>query len=145
GEGSAACRDLAADLGVTDRVVMTGALPHNEALRRLSACHILVSPHVQDVDQPFFGSPTKLFEFMALGRPTVASDLEQIGEILNDGHTAVLVEPGNLESFVSGVQRVLALPDKGASIGAAAKLEAEKLHTWDGRSANIIATLESQI
>ena len=145
GEGIAECRELAASLGVSDRVDMPGALPHDEALRRLSACHILVSPHVPVGDQPFFGSPTKLFEFMALGRPIVASDLEQIGEILNDGVTAVLVEPGNLESFVSGVQRVLALPDKGRSLGMAAKSEAEEQHTWDGRAGTIIATLESQI
>ena len=145
GEGTGACKDLADALGVTERVNLPGALSHDEALRRLSACHILVSPHVQVGDQPFFGSPTKLFEFMALGRPIVASDLEQIGEILNDGVTAILVEPGDLTSFVSGIKRVIDLPDQGQSLGLAAKREAAEQHTWDERSAGIIATLESLI
>ena len=43
----------------------------------------------------FFGSPTKLFEYMAMGKGIVASRLGQIGEVLADEETALLVEPGN--------------------------------------------------
>jgi len=43
---------------------------------------ILLSPHVplEDGKRPFFGSPTKLFEYMAMGNGIVASRLGQIGE-----------------------------------------------------------------
>ena len=49
----------------------------------LDACDILVSPHVPlDAGAEFFGSPTKLFEYMAMGKGIVASRLGQIGEVL---------------------------------------------------------------
>ena len=57
--------------------------------RACSACDIYVSPHsTHMVDSKFFGSPTKIFEYMALGGGIVASDLEQIGEVLSPALTA---------------------------------------------------------
>ena len=62
-----------------------GGAPLGDAsqLKDLAACDVLASPHMGNPDGTrFFGSPTKLFEYMAMGRAIVASDLEQIGEVL---------------------------------------------------------------
>ena len=46
------------------------------------------SPHSSHMrDSKFFGSPTKVFEYMALGGGIVASDLEQIGQVLSPALT----------------------------------------------------------
>ena len=69
----------------------------------LAACDILVSPHVPNADgTPFFGSPTKLFEYMAMGKGIVASDLDQIGEVLRHGETAWLVPPADADALADG-------------------------------------------
>src|SRR5678815_590877 len=80
----------------TGRVIFTGAVGHEQVPALLDACDVLVSPHVPlDAGADFFGSPTKLFEYMAMGKGIVASRLGQIGEVLTDEQTALLVEPGN--------------------------------------------------
>jgi glycosyltransferase involved in cell wall biosynthesis len=135
------CRRRVVELGLEDRVTMPGALSHSDAVKALASCDMLVSPHVAASDTPFFGSPTKLFEFMAIGLPIVASDLEQIGEILRDGKTAALVEPGNIEDLVRGINHVLALPDRGKSLGEEAMFEAREMHTWRRRAEDMIAAL----
>ena len=56
---------------------------------------------------PFFGSPTKLFEYMAMGKGIVASDLEQIGEVLEHGRTAWLVPPGDVDALADGLRRLI--------------------------------------
>jgi glycosyltransferase involved in cell wall biosynthesis len=142
GLGRPSCEELARSLGVSDRVEWTGALPREFALRTLARCDVLVSPHTPLPGQPFFGSPTKLFEYMALGRPIVASRLGQIGEILDDGVTARLVTPGDVDDLVQGILSVLRLPDRGRRLGEAARREAVSNHTWDSRARVLLARLE---
>jgi len=143
GDGSTrrACIELADRLGLSGRIEWTGRLAHDEALMRLARCAVLASPHVPFRDQRFFGSPTKLFEYMALGLPVVASRLEQLAEILEDGTTAVLVEPGNATDLARGIREVLGRPDRGAALGLAAREAAEQRHTWKRRAEDIVGEL----
>src|SRR5262249_21456778 len=83
------------------------------------ACDVYVAPHnAHMVDSRFFGSPTKIFEYMAMGGGIVASDLEQIGQVLSpalrvgdlrngaacaETERAVLVTPGDVDEFVEAV------------------------------------------
>ena len=60
----------------TGRVIFTGAVGHDNVPALLDACDVLVSPHVPLAEgADFFGSPTKLFEYMAMGKGIVASRL----------------------------------------------------------------------
>jgi glycosyltransferase involved in cell wall biosynthesis len=143
GEGNlrSSLQSLAADLGVAGRIEWTGSLPHEEALRRLSQCDVLASPHTPFPDQEFFGSPTKIFEYMAIGRPIVASALGQLAEVLEDGRTAQLVTPGDARALAKGISTVLSLPDRGEALGRAAREAALLHHTWDHRARNIVEGL----
>jgi glycosyltransferase involved in cell wall biosynthesis len=79
--------------GLDDRVHRVGRVPQSEGARLLRACDIFVSPHSSHmVDSRFFGSPTKVFEYMAMGGAIVASDLEQIGQALSPALTAADLE-----------------------------------------------------
>src|SRR5262249_53598361 len=96
GDGArmAAVRAIVDESGVGDAVVFTGLVPQDEGPRYLAACDVLASPHVPNPDgTPFFGSPTKLFEYMAMGKAIVASNLDQIGEVLHHDRDAWLVPP----------------------------------------------------
>ena len=79
-------------------MIFTGSLPSDKVAEYLDASDILVSPHIPMPDgSRFFGSPTKLFEYMAMGKAIVASRLEQLAEVLEHDRTAWLVTPGNVE------------------------------------------------
>lgn len=89
-------------------VTFTGEVPYSEIQNYLSVCDILVSPHCPQADgKEFFGSPTKLFEYMAMGKAIVASDLGQIGKVIKDGETAILVKPGNVEELIDGILKLV--------------------------------------
>jgi glycosyltransferase involved in cell wall biosynthesis len=143
GPGRPECQRLAVETGVADRVRWTGLLPHDEAVAVLAACDVLVSPHVPSESQPFFGSPTKIFEYMAIGRPIVASSLEQIAEILADGRTAQLVRPGDPARLAEGIAAVLARPDRGTGLGHRARSDAEKHHSWYARVEVLLRSLNA--
>lgn len=125
--------------GVSDRVLLAGSRPHEEALELLAASDVCVSPHAPNPDgSRFFGSPTKLFEYMGLAKPIVASDLEQIGEVLDDRRTALLHEPENGAAAASAVIELLRDPALRAELGRAALAEAEAEHTWRAHVGRIL-------
>ena len=129
-----------------DAAVFTGLVPQEDGAAHLAACDILASPHVGNPDgTPFFGSPTKLFEYMAMGKGIVASDLEQIGEVIEHGRTGWLVEPGNADALASGLRRLLDDDSLRAALGAAARREAVARYTWRAHTRRTIERLREVV
>ncbi|HKP82914.1 MAG TPA: glycosyltransferase family 4 protein [Pyrinomonadaceae bacterium] len=113
------------------RVIFTGAVAHDRVPKLLDACDILVAPHVPLADgSEFFGSPTKIFEYMAMGKGIVASRLGQIGEVLVNEETALLVEPGNVDELGKAIVRLIESETLRMRLGARAREVAERKHTW---------------
>lgn len=126
-----AVRSAISRAGLERQCVFTGLVPQAEGPAYMAACDVLVSPHVPNADgTPFFGSPTKLFEYMAMGKGIVASNLDQIGEMLEHGRTAWLVPPGDAAALASGLERLIADPVTRAALGAEARRVAVRVHTW---------------
>jgi glycosyltransferase involved in cell wall biosynthesis len=125
--------------------ILTGLVDQNEGPSYLAACDTFVSPHVPNPDgTPFFGSPTKLFEYMAMGKGIVASDLEQIGEVLEHGATAWLVIPGDVASLTTGLKTLIDDEELRHRLGIAARREAVAKYTWQEHTKRIIERLEEQ-
>jgi glycosyltransferase involved in cell wall biosynthesis len=128
------------------RVIFTGAVEHERVPALLDACDILVAPHVPLADgSDFFGSPTKIFEYMAMGKAIVASRLGQIGEVLSDEETALLVEPGNINELAAALVRVAESSELRARLGPNAREAAVKNHTWGHNARRVLDAYESWV
>jgi len=141
GDGArmAATRAILVSGGALDATAFTGLVPQDDGPEHLAAADLLVSPHVTNPDgTPFFGSPTKLFEYMAMGRPIVASDLEQIGQTLEHGRTAWLVPPGDVEALADAMARLASDAAARRALGAAARQQAVARHTWREHTRRIV-------
>ena len=133
--------DIAAR-GLLDHVRMPGIVSHDEAVKLLAASDVCVSPHVPNPDgTPFFGSPTKLFEYMGLGKAIVASDLEQIGEVIQDEQTGLLGEPGDSAGQADAVVRLLRDDRLRDRLGAAALERAQTTYSWKAHVKRILDAL----
>jgi glycosyltransferase involved in cell wall biosynthesis len=103
---------------------------------------VLCSPHVSNPDgTPFFGSPTKLFEYMAMGKGIIASDLEQIGDVLEHNRTAWLVQPGDIDGLAHGLGRLIDDAALRQALGTAAREEVVARYTWRAHTHRIIEQL----
>jgi glycosyltransferase involved in cell wall biosynthesis len=141
GSGSlhAQVQQMLADETNAGRVIFTGPVGHLEVPELLDACDILVSPHVPLADgSEFFGSPTKLFEYMAMGKGIVASRLGQIADVLDDGDTALLVEPGDAAALASAVRRLAESPELRRRLGAKACEAVIQKHTWKHNARRVL-------
>ncbi len=124
-----------------------GRISQQEGAKWLRACDIYVSPHNSHmVNSRFFGSPTKIFEYMAMGGGIVASDLEQIGEVLSPAlrptelqglsekisdQRSILCQPGSVEEFVHAVVWLVQHPHIENQLGNNARTAAEKHFSWE--------------
>src|SRR5262249_15333070 len=91
----------------------------------------------------FFGSPTKIFEYMAMGKGIVASRLGQIGEVLTNGETALLVEPGDVEALREAIVRLIQDRELREALGAKAREVAEREHTWTHNAQRVLDEFQS--
>jgi glycosyltransferase involved in cell wall biosynthesis len=122
------------------RVLFTGSISPELVPRMLDAADILLAPTVpMPGGQRFFGSPSKLFEYMAMSKAIVASDLEQLGAVLSQGETAWLVPAGDHEALASAIEALAEDPELRARLGSHARTAAAENHTWRQNALRLLA------
>lgn len=137
---------IISEAGGREKVIFAGQVDHRRVPALLDACDILLSPHVTMTDgSEFFGSPTKLFEYMSMGKGIVASRLGQIAEVLTNEETALLVEPGNARQLADAVLRLSESRELRGRLGAAARRAAVERHTWKQNAARVLDTYRQLI
>lgn len=107
----------------------------------LKAADVLVLPNKKgEAISEKYTSPLKMFEYMASGRPIVASDLPSIREILNAGNS-VLVEPNNPEDLAQGIKKLIQDNNFSQQIAKQALLDVQDF-TWQKRAENIFGFMK---
>jgi glycosyltransferase involved in cell wall biosynthesis len=123
--------------GLLNLVHWPGVIPRHAVPGYLRAANVVASPHAGA--DGFIGSPIKLFEYLAAGTAIVASDVAQIGEILRDEETALLVPPDDPIALAAALERLAEDPALRARLGAAARRDATQHHSWDARLDALLA------
>lgn len=133
---------MAQQLFCSSRLTFTGMVRPRDVGARLSEADVLVLPNPSSALSRDFTSPLKLFEYMAAGRPIVASDLPAIREVLTDGRNAVLFEAGNPQALTAAIRRIKADPDLGQRLAATALADVRE-YTWARRAEKLEALFTS--
>jgi glycosyltransferase involved in cell wall biosynthesis len=130
--------------GISDRVLLTGATTQSDGPAHMAACDVLTAPYIPNSDgSAFWGSPVKVFEYMAMGKPIVASQLGQITELLRHAETGILVEPGDANELAHVLGELADQPDICHRLGEAARAEAVTRHSWEAHTRRIVERLEA--
>lgn len=107
----------------------------------LAEADVLLLPNVPISEESVnFTSPLKLFEYMATGKPIVASKLPSICEVLNDSNS-ILVKPNSPLDLLNGLE--LALNTELAYKVATQALTDVTEYTWIKRASKIISFLNN--
>ena len=125
-------------------MTFTGQVPPSEVPQLLRKADVLALPNPASAISTFYTSPLKLFEYMAAGRPIVASDLPAIREVLRHEVTALLVPPGDPGALAASVQRLASDPSLGPALARAASAAVVD-YSWERRAGRIETLLERVI
>ena len=94
---------------------------------------VLVLPNRATTVSARYTSPLKLFEYLALGKPIVASDLPALREVLRDQENAILVPPDRPLALAAALREVLDDPALAERLGRGARADAPQ-YSWDRRA-----------
>ena len=127
-------------LGIRDAVEFAGQRSHEEIDQHLSRADLFVLACVVDDQGYHDGLPVALMEAMAAGLPVVSTRVSGIPELLEDGLSGLVVEPGDPAALAAAIVRVLDSPDLGASLSRGGRARIEELFNLD-RNAREMAAL----
>ncbi len=125
----------AQSLGLADKVVFVGRVPHSEVSRYYDLVDLLAYPrHAMRLTD--LVTPLKPLEAMAQGHLLIASDVGGHKELIEDGATGFLFRAEDQADLARKALEALDLPDRGTAIRANGRRFVEEVRNWDRSIAN---------
>ena len=106
----------------------TGHIPHDQMPEYLAAVDIFVAPY--PTIEPFYFSPLKIFEAMAMGKPVIASAQGQICELIIHGVSGLLYSADNQSEFIENLDLLVKDTSMRRTLGRNARKTMVNNFTW---------------
>ena len=130
GEMDKELKELGADLGLSDRLVMPGRIPHERVPGVYAMIDILAYPRYP-MRLTELVTPLKPLEAMAMGKALVASDVGGHKELIRNNETGILFKAGDLEEFTVSLDRLLEETDLRCHLEEQGRAWVRENKTWD--------------
>ncbi|MFQ5565298.1 MAG: glycosyltransferase family 4 protein [Paracoccaceae bacterium] len=124
-----------------DAITMTGWIDHAALPGLIARMDVATAPYPPSQNSYF--SPLKLYEYLAVGRPIVASAIGQTAEVIADGVNGILAPPGDADALAGALLALRADRDRAARLGRAAAVEGAR-HSWT-RNARAVTDLAARL
>lgn len=122
-------RRQAGELGIADRVVFSGRVPHSQVQKYYELIDVLAYPRLP-IRLTELVTPLKPLEAMAQGRMFVASDVGGHRELIRHGETGFLCQAGSAEALTQAIAQMLAERERWPLIRRQARDFVERERTW---------------
>ena len=132
--------NLVKKLDISNKTIFTGFIPFADMPNYLSICDILVLP----LPTRSHSSPIKLYEYMAMGKCVVVSDVGQHVEVIKDNYNGVVFKAGDVKCLSEKLSELVANKEKIQALGIQAREDAVKLHSWKKRVSDLLDFCKSK-
>jgi len=129
-------RKLTSDLGISGKVIFTGAVTHQRIPEFIAASEVCVASF-RDTQVTRCKSPLKIVEYLASGKAIVASNVAEARRML--GGAGLLVNPGNFYDLANGIVRLLQDETLRGCLGKFARRRAERRYNWTATTSSLIS------
>jgi glycosyltransferase involved in cell wall biosynthesis len=125
-------------------VFFYGHRPHSELAGFYPHMDILLAPLQQEnkvgrtYDIGRWTSPLKIFEYMAHGKPVIASDIPPLREIIRNGKNGLLVDPQDPEAWKHAADLLIRDPALAEKLGRQGRKDLEERYAWSVRVRNVL-------
>ncbi|MBN1796603.1 MAG: glycosyltransferase family 4 protein [Sedimentisphaerales bacterium] len=136
--------------GITElpvNIAIKGGIPQSQVPQKIATFDIALLPNQEHVYMPNgtdignWTSPMKMFEYMASGRPIIASDIPVLREVLKDNYNALLVPPTDYAAWRDAIKTLQSSPELRKQLGEQAQKDALEKFSWENRIITIFEKL----
>lgn len=127
-----ALAELSRKLAVAHRVNFYGFLPPSQVAAQAAKAHLFVAPSLPEGKMPHVAH-TKIYEYLALGRPVVAANLPSIQEEIKNGVNGILFKAGNVKALADAILNLVSRPDLAMAMARYSKNHSKKF-SWKHRA-----------
>ena len=123
--------------GLDQHVTLSGFVAPHDIPSYIAAMDITVLPNAAD-----YCSPLKLFEYMAMARPTVAVEIAPVAAMLANGVEGALFPKGSVDALTARLRELVVDGESRQRLGSAARSRMEKDFTWQHNAERVFGLLE---
>lgn len=128
---------LATALGLAQRVRFLGRVPHAEVPMLVGGSDLGFAGHARSRHGGVYHSPLKIYEYLAMAKPVIASASEDARVAVKEGETGFVYPPGDLAGLTAALRRAWVTRDCLAAMGRRGRAEVLAHHTWLHRGEQI--------
>lgn len=131
-----------------DSFILPGPVNYFQVPMYLAAADILVAPfnpssseHTQKYGYMY--SPIKIFEYMAMGKPVITSNLPFIKDVIQNGIDGILIPPGRPRNLANVILKLLQNEKLKKNLGRNARKKVYQLYSWDKLTSIFLRVIKS--
>jgi glycosyltransferase involved in cell wall biosynthesis len=137
--------------GLTSRFLFLGSVPYEQVPSRLAASDVCVAPFDPEQHGPsrelgsFVLDPLKVFEYLALGKPTVTIRAENLLRIFDHKTHILLYEPGSVSQLAQALSWVKEQPDEAVAMARRGHELVLQKYTWQAHADHLFELFEGML
>jgi glycosyltransferase involved in cell wall biosynthesis len=136
-------QELTSSLGVEANIQFTGWVDHSKVYELIQNSHICLIPHLKS-EHTDTTLPNKLFDYMAMGKPVISSDIKPVARILNQYHCGIVYKSGNSDSLAEKIDFLLR-DANAAEFGKNGMKAVMDIYNWEIDSSRLKETIKKVI
>jgi glycosyltransferase involved in cell wall biosynthesis len=121
---------LSRELGVDDRFIFTGVVSYDRVPMYINASDVCAAPFIFARNAKIGLSPLKLYEYMACGKPVVASNISGVSDLLEASEGGIPVIPENPHALADAILKLLENPDLRKKQGSKGLSYVTENYSW---------------
>ncbi|MCK4401841.1 glycosyltransferase family 4 protein [bacterium] len=114
-------------------VTFTGSVSHNDIPAYIAAMDITVLPNMS-----IYSSPVKIFEYMAMGKATIAPAQGQMNRLFENGREILLIKPGDQEQLTNNIIKLFSDTALRKKLGSNARDKVSNSYTWNHNAKRVL-------
>jgi glycosyltransferase involved in cell wall biosynthesis len=132
-------------LGISDNVAFVGRITWQDVPQYIAGFDLGFSGQVQLQMGQMYLSPVKIYEYMSMRKPVIASAFQEAKQIVREGKTGFLFQPGDKKDLKRALIDAFEARNRLDEMGNFARQEIEFNHSWKSRAHILIEGIEQNI